>query len=228
MSYGQNLPWGLQPTRSLGSSTWNSQTSPYLIKSGYANNIFRGDPVVVSGDTDAGGAQGGYIISLYDVNGHTYTTAATVGVFDGCAYVTPTATNPIDPASPGRQYWPSGTNTLNNVPAVAYIVDDPNTIYNVQTTFAGNTGATQTNVGAGVDFVFDQTAGQVNGNTNTGVSKLSVSNPTRGTADVNGIIVGLVPTPPNQTFTNTASYQFNNVEILIQNHQYAQRAATRA
>jgi hypothetical protein len=46
MSYGQNGPWGLRATKTLTSATYTGQTNPYLIASGYANNIFVGDPVV--------------------------------------------------------------------------------------------------------------------------------------------------------------------------------------
>jgi hypothetical protein len=233
MSYGQNLPWGLRPTRSLGAATWNSQTSPYLIRSGYNNNIFKGDPVCVAGPADGtAGQDTGYIISLYDVNGNNFVSTATIGVFDGCSYITPTATNPIDPASPGRQYWPKGTVTLNNVPAVANIVDDPNTIFNVQTT--NDAGASQEHVGAGWDFFINQTGGAVIGNTNTGQSSVSVTNPTRPNTDAAGqnlnvIAVAIVPTPPNPTVGSgaAASNQFNNIEVLIQNHQYIRRAAPR-
>lgn len=234
MSYGQNLPWGLQPTRSLGAATWNSQTSPYLIRSGYNNNIFKGDPVCVAGPADGtAGSDTGYIISLYDVNTRNFTSQATIGVFDGCSYVSPTATNPIDPASPGRQYWLKGTETLNGVPAVANIVDDPNTIFNVQTTNA--VGASQATVGACWDFAFDATPTfVVNGNTNTGQSYVSVTNPQRlnagaGGQDLNVIALALVPTPPNPAVGvgAAASNQYNNIEVLIQNHQYVRRAAPR-
>ncbi len=228
MSYGQNLPWGLQPTRSLGASTWNGQTNPYFIQSGYNNNIFKGDPVVIAGTADAGGTQTGYIISIYDVNGNTYTAAPTFGVFDGCSFITPTATNPIDPASPGRQYWPAGTQTLNGVPAVANIVDDPNTVFNVQ---SGNPGVAQTDVGATYDYSIPVSGGGiVQGNTNTGTSRVLLSNTAlrgAGTDVNNALVIAIAPSPPNPTLVPLATPQYNNVEVLIQNHQYIRRAIAR-
>ena len=229
MSYGQNLPWGLQATRSLGASTWNGQVNPYLIQSGHLNNIFRGDPVVISGPTDFYPAQNGYIVSIYDVAAHTFNTQATLGIFDGCAFVTPTATNPIDPASPGRQFWPGGTNTLNGVPAIAYIIDDPNTVFNVQTNLNSSLGAQQLDVGNTFQYSITAVGGFVQGNTNTGQSQVAAINATTprgsGSAASNLICVALVPSPPNPSTPGT---QYNNIEVLIQNHQYAQRAQARS
>jgi hypothetical protein len=227
MSYGQNLPWGLQATRTLGAASWNGQTNPYFIKSGYSNNIFKGDPVVVAGTTDAGGTNTGYLISLYDVNTNVFNAQATLGIFQGCSFITPTATNPIDPASPGRQYWPANTATLNAVPAVAYVVDDPNTVFNVQT--ATNVGAMQSDVGNTFNYSFVLTGTTVQGNTNTGQSSVSAiagTPPARGLGSAvrNMICVAIVPSPPNPS---TAGTQYNNIEVLIQNHQYAQRAPAR-
>jgi hypothetical protein len=243
MSYGQNLPQGLQASRSLGSTSWNSQVSSYLIQSGYKNNIFKGDPVVVAGTADSGGQLTGYLISVYDIGNSQnapWTNSATLGVFDGCAYSTPTASNPIDPGSPGRQYWPAGTVTLNGLPAIGYVIDDPNTIFNAQTVFTGNVGAAQNSVGATCTFVFTSSntstgygTSTVTGNTNTGISQVSVNLATaaRGTgSNLNNLIItNIVPSPPNPAPTSqTANPPFNNVEGLIQNHQYAQRAIARA
>ena len=99
MSYGQNQPWGLVAVKTTTGAPWNGQTSPYLIKSGYVNNIFKGDLVYLADD--------GYIHNLSDLQVANYPTAQAIGVFNGCSFVTSTATNPIDPASPGRPYWPS-------------------------------------------------------------------------------------------------------------------------
>lgn len=230
MSYGQNLPWGLQATRTLGAASWNGQTNPYLIKSGYTNNIFKGDPVVIAGPSDASGNFTGYIISIYDVSSNTFQQQATLGIFQGCSFITPTATNPIDPASPGRQYWPANTATLNGVPGIAYIIDDPDTVFNVQTTLNGSLGAQQSDVGNTFQYSFNLAGGVVQGNTNTGQSQVAAINPDanqRGTdSQTNNLLcVAIVPSPPNPSTPGT---QYNNIEVLIMNHQYAQRAPARA
>jgi len=227
MSYGQNLPWGLKPTKSLGAAAWNSQTNPYLIRSGYANNIFKGDPVMIAGTASTNPDDQGYLISIYDAIGtHVFVDVPTVGIFNGCSFVTPTATNPIDPASPGRPFWPAGTVTLNKIPAVADVVDDPNTIFDVQCNLGTVTGVEQKQVGAAFNYVIPQTADIVQGNTNTGQSLVAINNAQRGagTDTKNVICLRIIPSPPNPA---TAGAPFNNVEVLIQNHQYVRRAVAR-
>jgi hypothetical protein len=135
MAYGVNTPNGIIPVRSLTSGPYNGQVNTYLIKSGYTNNIYRGDIVVVAGPGDADGDYTGYIISLADaLNGtpeqQRYTPL--LGVFNGCSYRQPFAQNPIDPASPGRPMWPAGQVKLNNVPAVAFVADDPILVFQAQ------------------------------------------------------------------------------------------------
>lgn len=212
MSYGQNLPWGLQATKSLGASTWNGQVSPYFIDpSSTTQSIFRGDPVYIKAN--------GYIASLYEAGSPAFQTTSTVGVFDGCSYVTPTSANPIDPASPGRLYWPAGTQTLNNTPVTAFVIDDPNTIFNVQTN--ATPGLTQSNIGNTAPVAFNISGGLVQGNTNTGISGLSLDQANAGTgATLNLKILRLVARTGN-----TAGLGYNNAEVLIQNHFYCSRPA---
>ncbi|MEN9916131.1 MAG: hypothetical protein RLY40_63 [Pseudomonadota bacterium] len=213
MSYGQNLPWGLQPVKSLGSSTWNNQTNPYFINptpGATTQSIFRGDPVILNAS--------GYVVSLYEAGGAAANTPI-LGVFNGCSYVTPTSVNPIDPASPGRPFWPAGTLTLNNTPVTAFIVDDPNTIYNVQTNASPGLG--QTNMGNTAPVAFQVASGLVQGNTNTGISLVSLDQANVGTsATLNLKILRLVARADN-----ALGLGYNNVEVLIQNHFFCSRPA---
>jgi len=212
MSYGQNLAWGLQATKTLTGAPWNGQVNPYFIDptpGQTTQSIFRGDPVVMTAT--------GYITSLYQAGAPT--TTPILGVFDGCEYITPTSTNPIDPASPGRPYWPAGTITLNNVPATAFVIDDPNVIFNVQTSQAP--GLTQGNMGNTAPVAFNVTAGLVNGNTNTGISLVTIDQANLGTAaDLNLKIIRLVP-----YIGNVSGLQYNNAEVIIQNHFFCSRPA---
>lgn len=210
MSYGQNAACGLQAIKSLTSATYNGQTSPYLIASGYNQNIFKGDLVALNSN--------GYIVNLYDVT--SYATATSLGVFNGCSYIDQAGKNPIDPASPGRTYWVAGTATLNGVAAVADIIDDPNVIFNVQ--IGSTTGVIQSQIGMTGSILYNATAataGFVNGTSATGQS-LAVLNPTGiTTAAANNLkllrLVGVTG--------NNAGLQYNNVEVLIQNHFYCSR-----
>lgn len=102
------------------------QTNEYKIASGYAANIFSGDPVklVAAGviEIAAGGA----------------TNA--IGVFAGCSYVDET----------GRQVfsnrWPTGI-TATEIKATVY--DDPNIIYAIQ---SDATGVAAADIGAMADW----------------------------------------------------------------------------
>jgi hypothetical protein len=209
MSYGQNLPWGMQAVRSLTSASYNSQGNQYIISPNATNSIFRGDLVRIDAD--------GYVTSIYDVGGG-FTTTASVGVFNGCSYVTPTANNPIDPASPGRPFWPVGTVLAPNTQATAFVLDDPNIIYNIQTNSAN--GLTQTNIGQVAAVSFQTANNLVIGNTNTGVSLMSLDQATAavGNPTLNLKILRLIPNPDGST-----NIGYNNAEVIIQNHFYCSR-----
>ena len=213
MSYGQNLPWGLQATKTLTGATWDGAVNPYLIAPGYAQNIFRGDLVAI--------LPSGYIINLSDANvgGTAFTDCPALGVFNGCSYVTPTSANPIDPASPGRPYWPSGTITSGNVPAVAFVIDDPSVVFNVQTNGPG--GIPQNGIFANYAVAYNLVGGQVQGNFQTGVSEMVLDQGTASASVTRNLFArGFVP------YTgNVASTPYNNVEVIIQNHQFATRPA---
>lgn len=215
MSYGQNQPWGLVPIKTITGAPWNGQTNPYLIQSGYALNIFRGDLVYLGDD--------GFIHNLAEaVN---YGTAQALGVFDGCSYVTTTAINPIDPASPGKMYWPASAVTLNNQVAIANIIDDPSVVFNIQ---SGAAGVPFTAQGSNASVGYTLVNNNPQGNFSTGVSSviLNVATIAAG-ANLNLKILRFVnvdgnPSTPNETVP------YNNVEVLIQNHSFAQRAAGHA
>jgi hypothetical protein len=220
-----SAPTGLQAVKTITGAPWNGQTNPYYIQSGYANNIFKGDLVTL--DTN------GFIINMRDIapnDGSTANTAGAgpIGVFNGCSFVTNTATNPIDPASPGRPYWPAGTVTLNGVPAIANIIDDPNVVFTIQTYAAGY----QWSAINGTALVSWPLSGGniVLGNFLTGQSQMVAAAP--------GILItsplrilrfvpqdGNVPTPPsiNPAIAQGLAIPYNTVEVLIQNHAYLSR-----
>lgn len=213
MSYGQNQAWGLVATKTITGAPWNGQTSSYLIQSGYANNIFKGDLVYLGAD--------GYIHNLSELEAATYPTAQALGVFNGCSFQTTVATNPIDPSSPGRSYWPANTVTLNAQDATCDIIDDPNVIFNIQADSGGVAFGAQ---GGTASVAYTYVSGsQTNpsGNTNTGTSYVVLNT---GTINVNaGLNLRILRFVPYSG--NTAGIAYNNVEVLIQNHSFAQRAA---
>lgn len=226
MAYGTNQPWGLQAIKTINGGTWNGQTSQYLIQSGYANNIFKGDLVYLGAD--------GFIHNLSDQQVANYPTFQALGVFNGCSFSTPTSINPIDPASPGRPFWPGGTVTPGGVPATCDIIDDPSVIYNVQSAGGPTTDPNPTPGGniafaglgstASVSYSYVQaplSTTNPTGNFQTGISRLVINSASVGVAaTLNLRILRFVPVSGNDPGIN-----FNNVEVLIQNHSFITRAA---
>lgn len=214
MSYGQNKPWGLVAVKTTNGSTWNGQTSQYLIQSGYAYNIFKGDLVFLGND--------GYIHNLGELGNANLKTRQAIGVFNGCSFQTSVATNPIDPASPGRSYWPAGTTTFNNIDATCDIIDDPNVIFNIQSDSAGVPFSAQGST-ASVTYTFI-TGTNPAGNTNTGASSVVLNTGDIGNNNYNLKILRFVPVSGNIPVGNgTNRVPYNNVEVVIQNHTLASR-----
>jgi len=216
MSYGQNQPQGLQATKTLNSATYNGATSPYLIPSGYAQYIYQGDLVVFDYTT-------GYITALIpDPAASTLSTYARIGVFAGCSYQTTTATNPIDPASPGRPFWPAGTVTLGAMPAIAMIIDDPMVVYNIQTN--STPGLTQANMGSTYEVTWPTLPTVapflIPGNQSTGQSSMALlqTNPGGASATQSLRARNLVAIPGN-----VSGLGYNNAEVIIQFHLYCSR-----
>jgi len=216
MSYGQNQPWGLMAIKTVNGGTWNGQTNQYLIQSGYANNIFKGDAVYIGND--------GYIHNVSDVGAGAVAAHQILGVFNGCSFQTSVATNPIDPASPGRSYWPAGTITFNGIDATCDIIDDPNVIFNIQSDAAGVPFNAQGSTAALIYTYIAPSLTNPSGNTNTGVSNVVLNTGTIGANNYNVKILRFVPVSGNVPVGNGASrVPYNNVEVIIQNHTFASR-----
>lgn len=237
MSYGQNKPWGLQAIETQSNSSWNGQMATYLIESGYGQNIFKGDLVYIDAN--------GYLRNLFDlinvlpITGQTipgYADSPAIGVFNGCQYTVPTAVSPVDPASPGRPFWPANTLTLGNAPAVADVIIDPTVLYNAQVT--GNVGATENSCGKYAYVTYQTTtptSGIVAGNTNTGQSYVSINmesaTRTTGVVDTAPVINPITPSTYAFLFNcyidslstdsrNVSGQLYNNVQVLINNHYF--------
>ena len=129
----------------------------YTIASTYAANIFSGDPVKL---VDAGTVQ------LGTSDGTRTGTVAGIlllGIFAGCQYNDSSGKPTISP------YWPSGT---TGTEIIAYVYDDPETLFNAQYTNPGTPGTTtmQTAVGEEMDWV----VASPGGSTSTGLSNTQI------------------------------------------------------
>ena len=107
-----DAPFGLRPVGELGSNIQNGGTSKYLITSGEADIIMKGDLVKLEAS--------GYITLSTDSD-----AVAAIGVFNGCFYVAPTTKKPT-----WSNYYPGSiTPASGNIEAFVY--DDPNKLYEI-------------------------------------------------------------------------------------------------
>ena len=151
-------PYGLKPVNEIGGLPYAGSTRMFLIDpAGTAANIYNGSPVYVNANgylavATATGADA-------TTNGFPTGTANTgiVGVFVGCSYVNAQGQQIYG------QYYPTGTTGVIQ----AYVVDDPNVVFQVQSAGA----VTQAALGANVFF---STGAVATGSTTTGNSTASV------------------------------------------------------
>jgi len=185
----QNAAFGLRPLGKLGSNVNSEGVTEYKIASGASGNIFSGDPVKM---TNAG----------------TILVAAAgdqlLGVFRGCKF-TNSSGEIIFSA-----HWPNGTVTSD---AVAFVVDDPNALFEVESAATGS--VVQTVVGNNADIVY------ASGSTTDGQSGVTISGTTAATS-AQLRIVGISNDPENNTL-GTGSQSANvNLIVKINEHFYAQ------
>ena len=158
-------PYGFKPVNEVGGLPYAGSTRSFALDpAGYGTNIFNGSLVYV--------ATTGYL-QLVTADGSDGTTNAfpagttltgAVGVFVGCSYVNAQGQTLFS------QYYPA--NALN---AVAFVVDDPNTVFQVQ----ANGSLTIAAVGANVTLANAQSTST--GSTTTGNSNVAISSTTKTT-----------------------------------------------
>ena len=107
-------PYGLRPVNLIGGQPYAGSTRLIKIASGYAANLFFGQPVRVAAD---GTIQAATVTTTAPATGVT-------GVFVGCTYTDPNLKYKVF-----KQYWPTGTVASD---AFAYVVDDPDVVFQVQ------------------------------------------------------------------------------------------------
>lgn len=185
----QDAAFGLKPSSKLGSNVNSEGTTEYSIASGASGNIFSGDPVKMA-------------------NTGTILVAAAgdqlLGVFRGCRFTNSSGEVIYSP------YWPDGTVSSD---AVAFVVDDPNALFEVQSAATGS--VVQTVVGNNADIVYAA------GSTTDGQSGVEISGTTAATS-AQLRIVGFSGDPENNTL-GTGSQSANvNMIVKINEHFYAQ------
>jgi len=164
-------PYGFRPINLIGAQVFAGGTRQLPIQYGYATSIFYGDLVNLTRGT---------------ITKNTDTTDSTgtglVGVFLGCSYTDPSTKQKLF-----TQYWPSGTAAGD---AVAYVCDDPDTVFKVVMCSATTVVASGAIPSIGQNYGLIQNAG----NANTGDSAVALLwSATTTTIDLAARVVGLVP-----------------------------------
>lgn len=168
----------------------------YTVASAYAANIFSGDPVKLAADgtVQLGTSDG--------TRSGTTDGVKLLGIFAGCQYLDVTGKPTISP------FWPSGVTATN---IIAWVYDDPETLFDVQYTNPGTPGVTsmQTAVGEEADW----TVASPGGSTRTGLSttQLTASQATSGQFQITGFAYEI-----NDSITDAYAV----VTVRINEHQY--------
>ena len=151
-------PYGLRAVNHLGGTPYAGSTRMYPIASGTAINIYYGSVVNVLGT--------GFLTANLTVGTAAAPfVAGTVGVFVGCTYTDPGSNQVVF-----RQNWPTGTVTAD---AVAYVIDDPAVIFQVQ----ANGAVTAAALGSCCSILAQTTAtgNLTSGNSTTAVNAATLS-----------------------------------------------------
>ena len=189
-------PYGFKPVNLIGGTPYAGAIRQIKIASGYASNLFNGQVVSIV-------AAGTVQLVTTDGSAGTPFPAGTVGVFVGCSY-----TSPVTQQKMFDQKWLSGT-VAND--AVAYVVDDPNALFQVQS--AGSLA--QADLGANVPLAAVQSTST--GSTLTGNSTSAVGATAATTTGIAFRIVDFVNGP-----TSTVGDAFTDVLVKFNStsHSY--------
>jgi hypothetical protein len=179
-----NVAFGFRPYGVLGSAANTTGTTEYRIASDNSNPIFQGMaviPLAAGVIDDLQAAAGGNV--------------STVGVFNGCEYVSSTTGETI-----WSNYWP-GSGADSDFPVKAFVYDNPAQLFTIATSNVVAAANTEAEVRAAV-FANIALATGNSGSTTTGISS--------ATADLNTIattntlfcrIMGVLDDPENSDFT---------------------------
>ena len=188
----QDAAFGMRPVKMIGGAPYTGGQSRYRIAANYGTAIFQGDMVAqVTGGGIEVHADGG--------------TVPIVGVFNGCRF-----TDPTTGKETFSNFYPASTNASD---IEAFVIDDPNVVYEVQADAAfpvadlfGNFDIVYTSSGSSVTGIsgaeLDVTTGATN--TNLPIKAIDISQD-----------------PENSDVGSDAT----NVLVVIQNHIFGVKGA---
>ncbi len=193
-------PYGLRAVNHLGGTPYAGATRLLPIASAYGTNIYNGSVVAI---VAAGTVE---IVTDLGNNADAF-PAGVIGVFVGCTYTDPNLGTVVF-----RQNWPTGTVAAD---ALAYIVDDPDVIFQAQADGA----VTQADLGQNTNFAAVQST--TTGDTTNGNSNTAVSSTTATTATIAFRIVDFVDSP-----TSTVGDAFTDLLIKFNPGMHSYTNAT--
>lgn len=163
-----SAPFGFRPSFH---NSGQMRPKAYTVDSGYAANIFQGDPVklVNTGTVQLGTSDG--------TRSGTTDGIKLLGVFAGCQYNDATGKPTISP------FWPANTSATN---IVVWVYDDPETLYDVQYANPGTPGTDSVQAAVGQEC--DWRVASPGGSTQTGLSNtyLTATQSTSGQFQITG------------------------------------------
>ena len=188
----KDAAFGMKPVRMIGGGAYTGGQRRYRIAANYGTSIFQGDMVAqVTGGGIEVHADGG--------------TVPIVGVFNGVQYTDPTTKEQVY-----SNYYPASTNASD---LIAFVIDDPNVVYEVQADAAFPVA----DLFGNFDIVYTSS-----GSTVTGISgaELEVSTGATGTSlPIKAIDISEDPENSDVASANT------NVLVVIQNSIYGVKGA---
>jgi len=191
----KDAPFGFRPAKMLGGAPFNNGQTSYGIASGYNTNIFTGDAVELHTDgTITVGAAGATNL---------------IGVFNGCFYTDSTGKPTYS------KYWPADTVASD---AVAFVIDDPNVVFEAQEDSTNIGASWPANRGSNADLVSTHA-----GSTKTGRSgmELDSSSITAATAQF-----GIVGVGSDEYNNETSSANGNYLVRINEGLHYANTAGS--
>jgi len=135
-------PFGFDPASRMDGAAWSGNQTAYQILYSYNTALYRGDPVQLTA---------GYIQQM--APGSISSTVMPMGIFMGCQYISKSQQRLVF-----NNFWP-GTADVTQVSGnivTAFVIDDPNVTFWVQTGYSGSGSgpATQAMVGDNCTYAY--------------------------------------------------------------------------
>jgi hypothetical protein len=178
--------FGLRPYRKLDGSPLAGAQNRYTISANNSTAIYQGDLVIPEADGD---------ISRHIAG----TSAAVVGVFNGCFYTDPTTQKPTY-----SNFYPGSVNASD---ITAFVVDDPDAVFLIDADAAFTRA----------DLFANYSVTNATGTTITGISQVQLDVSEVGTATTFAVQAIDIAQDANNSDTSSANA---NVLVRINNHFY--------